>query len=226
VAGARDALLDWDHRLTPDSWKAALYASWETAIRRGIPRLAVPEEVRGILGGVSMKRIIDWIGAPPPWFALEPGGDPTAGRDAFLATTFRDALEDVRSRFGADAWRYGDVRYKHVTLRHPLSGAVSDEWRERLEVGPHPRGGNGYTVGQTGFGDNQTSGASFKIIAEAGDWDTAVFTNTPGQVGDPAHPMYDNLFEGWAKDQYFPLYYSRDRVEAATAERIALEPGS
>ena len=96
--------------------------------------------------------------------------------------------------------------------------------RERLEVGPLPRGGNGSTVNQSGGGDNQTSGPSFRMITEAGDWDTAVFTNNPGQSGDPDHPMYRNLFEGWATDRFFPLYYSRDRVEAVVADRVVLSP--
>ena len=51
-----------------------------------------------------------------------------------------------------------------------------------------------------------------------------MFTNTPGQGGDPDDPMYRNLFEGWAKDRFFPLYYSRERVEAAVADRVTLTP--
>ena len=137
-------------------------------------------------------------------------------------------MADLERRFGADPgeWIYGDLRFKHVRLRHPLSGAVDEETRQLLEVGPVVRGGNGYTVGQTGFGDNQTSGASFRILTEAGDWDAAVFANTPGQAGDPSNPMYRNLFEGWARDGFFPLYYSREKVEAALAETLDLNPSS
>ena len=36
--------------------------------------------------------------------------------------------------------------------------------------------------------------------------------------------MYRNLFEGWAKDRFFPLYYSRGRVEAVVADRVVLTP--
>ena len=59
-------------------------------------------------------------------------------------------------------WQYGQEKYKHITLRHPLSPAVKKEIRERLEVGPAPRGGNSFTVGNTGYTDNQRSGASFQ----------------------------------------------------------------
>ncbi|WP_420634508.1 penicillin acylase family protein [Candidatus Palauibacter sp.] len=221
---ARGELLDWDFELAPDSREAAVYVSWEREIQSQMVPLVVPAEVRASLGRLSMKKVIDWLGSPPAWFAPLGDGDPVAGRDAFLARTFSDALEGLEERFGADPWRYGDARFKHVRLRHPLSGVVNAETRARLEVGPLPRGGNGFTVNQTGGGDNQTSGPSFRVITEAGDWDTAVFTNTPGQAGDPDHPMYRNLFEGWATDRFFPLYFSRDRVEAVVADRVVLTP--
>ncbi|MDE2879859.1 penicillin acylase family protein [Candidatus Palauibacter soopunensis] len=221
---ARGELLDWDFALAPESREAAIYVSWEREIQRQMVPLVVPAEVRASLGRLSMKKIIDWLGSPPAWFAALGDGDPVAGRDVFLARTLADALEGLEDRFGGDPWRYGDVRFKHARFRHPLSGIVNADMRARLEVGPLPRGGNGFTVNQTGGGDNQTSGPSFRIIAEAGDWDTAVFTNTPGQGGDPDDPMYRNLFEGWAKDRFFPLYYSRERVEAAVADRLMLTP--
>ena len=221
---ARGELLDWDFALAPESREAAIYVSWERELQRQMVPLVVPAEVRASLGRLSMKKIIDWLGSPPAWFAPLGDGDPVAGRDAFLARTLADALAGLEDRFGGDPWRYGDVRFKHARFRHPLSGIVNAEMRARLEVGPLPRGGNGFTVNQTGGGDNQTSGPSFRIIAEAGDWDTAVFTNTPGQGGDPDDPMYRNLFEGWAKDRFFPLYYSREKVEAAVADRLMLTP--
>ncbi len=225
-ARIRAGLLEWDFQLRPESREAAVYVAWERALRREIVRLAVPPGVRAELGDVSMKRIIDWVSVPPPWFGPEGGGDPVLGRDRVLTRTFLAALEELSERMGPDpaVWRYGRSDYKHVTLRHPLSGAVSDEIRALLEVGPAPRGGNGYTVNQTGFGDNQTSGASFRILVEAGDWDTAVFTNTPGQSGNPEDAMYRNLFDGWAADRFFPLYYGRERVESATVERLELAP--
>jgi len=224
---AAERLAGWDYRLRPDEAEAAVYVSWERRVGREIADLAIPVGLDDILGSVSMKKVLDWLTSPPPWFADSPGGDPVAGRDAFLRRTFEAGLEDLAERLGPDpaGWRYGGEAFKHVTLRHPLSGAVDDATRARLEVGPAPRGGNGYTVNMTAGGDNQSSGASFRIIAEAGDWDTAVFTNSPGQGGDPDDPMYRNLFARWAADGYFPLYYSRDRIEAALAERIELAPG-
>jgi penicillin amidase len=77
----------------------------------------------------------------------------------------------------------------------------------------------------TGNGDSQTSGASFRIIVDTGDWDRAVGMNTPGQAGDPESPFYRNLFDTWARDGFHPVLYSREKVEDATALRLELEPG-
>ena len=49
--------------------------------------------------------------------------------------------------------------------------------------------------------------------------------NNPGQGGHPDHPHYRDLFEEWASDQFHPVFYSRDRVESVTGERLLLEPG-
>ena len=86
------------------------------------------------------------------------------------------------------------------------------------------RGGYGSTVNQTGNGDNQRSGASFRIIVDTGDWDRAVGMNTPGQSGNTSSPFYRNLFELWANDEFHPVFYSRDRVEEVTAMRLDLRP--
>ena len=48
--------------------------------------------------------------------------------------------------------------------------------RLRLDVGPAPRGGDGNTVGATGGADNQTSGASFRIVVDVGDWEKTLGT--------------------------------------------------
>ncbi|HVH38621.1 MAG TPA: penicillin acylase family protein, partial [Gemmatimonadaceae bacterium] len=96
--------------------------------------------------------------------------------------------------------------------------------RARFDVGPLPRGGYAVTVNATGNGDNQTSGASFRIIVDLADWDNAVGTNTPGQSGDVSSPHYKDLFAEWAKDRFFPVVFSRERVEAATEGWLRLEP--
>ena len=79
------------------------------------------------------------------------------------------------------------------------------------------------TVSATGDADNQASGGSLKIIADTEDWDNSVGLNTPGQSGDPDSPHYRDLFELWAQGQYFPVAYSRKKVESVTESVTAAD---
>jgi penicillin amidase len=105
-----------------------------------------------------------------------------------------------------------------------LSAAVSEETRRKLDVGPAPRGGDDSTLNNTGSSDNQTSGATFRVILDVADWDNSVATNSPGQSGNPQSPHYRDLFQLWAKHQYFPLFFSREKIESVTENRYVLQP--
>jgi penicillin amidase len=136
------------------------------------------------------------------------------------------AVEELTRRLGPERndWRYGQARWKHVLLKHPLSEAVDPEPRARLDIGPMPRGGYGQTVNNTSENDNQTDGASFRIIADAADWDRSVGTNAPGQSGDPDDRHYRDLFGPWAEGRYFPVFFSRPKVESVAEAKITLTP--
>ncbi|MEP7382354.1 MAG: penicillin acylase family protein, partial [Gemmatimonadota bacterium] len=183
--------------------------------------VVVPASARAMTRGISTKRIVEWLSAPGGEF----GAHPTAGRDTVLLASLEEAVQGLTKRYGADmeGWKWG--RYHHVVLKHPMSAALNDELRQKFEVGPWPRGGDGNTPGATGGGENQTAGASFRLIVEAGDWDGAVGTNTPGQSGDVSSPHYRDLFELWKDDRYFPVKYTRPAVESVTRARTTMVPG-
>ncbi len=219
---ARQLLLAWDNVLTPEYVAAGIYTAFESRVRANVRDLFVPATARGLLRGMAMVKVIGHLTAPGGEF----GDDPIAGRDGVLLRSLEEAVAGLREKLGGDMdrWRYGQPGYKHATIFHPLSRAVPADIAARLTVGPHARGGNSYTLNNTGGGDNQTSGASFRMIVDTGDWDRTVGSNTPGQSGDPDSPFYDNLFELWAKDRFFPVFYSRERVESVAAERWVLTP--
>ena len=222
IERARELLLAWDNVLTPESVAAGIYTAFESRVRANVRDLFVPAAARGLLRGMAMVKVIGHLTAPGGEF----GDDPVAGRDAVLLGSLEEAVAALREKLGddMDRWRYGQPGYKHATIFHPLSRAAPADIAARFTVGPHARGGNSYTLNNTGGGDNQTSGASFRIIVDTGDWDRAVGSNTPGQSGDPDSPFYDNLFELWANDRFFPVFYSRERVESVAAERWVLTP--
>lgn len=229
VEEARHRLLEWDFVLSPESVAAGIYVAFERQVRRNVYEVAAPTgAVRRFLRGMAMTKVLGHLEAPGGEF----GPDPVAGRDALLLRSLEEAVDELQTKLGAEVdeepggegWRYGQAAYKHAVIRHPLSDVVPDELAGRFTVGPAPRGGNSYTLNNTGSGDNQTSGASFRIVVDTGDWDRTLGANTPGQSGDPDSPFYRNLFELWAADRYFPVFYSRERVESVAAERWTLTP--
>jgi penicillin amidase len=175
-----------------------------------------------------MTRTIELLISPAPELASEAGAGATAvaGRDSFVVRTLTRAVADLTAQLGGsmDGWRYGQAAYKHALLRHPLSAAVHDTLRARLEVGPLPRGGNAYTVLAAGAGNNQTAGASFRFLLDTFDWDGAVGMNVPGQSGNPDSPHYRDLFFLWARNDVFPVYYSRGLIEQHARRREVLAP--
>jgi penicillin amidase len=168
-----------------------------------------------------MKKMIDWLNAPDGRF----GADPTAARDELLARSLHEAVAELTTKLGADpaAWKWGQEKYHHALIRHPLADLKAD-LRSTFNVGPRPRGGDGFTVTATGSGDNQTSGGSFKIIVDTADWDNSLGINNPGQSGDPDSPHYRDLFELWSRGRYFPAFYSRAKVESVAESRLTLQP--
>jgi len=217
-------LLSWDYVMNPDSIEAAIYMNWERRLSRNIWELYIPEKARRVFPRRSLKKMIEFLKAPDNHF----GPNPTSARDALLIKSLEEGVSELVKRLGSDAskWQYGQEKFHHIKIRHMLSNAVKPELRTKLDIGPLPRGGNSYTVNNTSSGYNQTSGASFRIIADLGNWDNSLGTNSPGQSGDPKSPHYADLFETWAKGKYFPVFFSRSRIESAAERVTILKPKS
>ncbi|NNC61374.1 MAG: penicillin acylase family protein, partial [Eudoraea sp.] len=221
-AEAKQRLEKWDYQLLPGSVEAGIYVAFEKELKRMAEERFIPSKAKGVIDGLQMKRVIDWMLNPDVKF----GPQAEEARDDFLAKAFSSGIELLQKDLGDEVenWKYGQAKYKHTYMTHPLSGAVNQSWADSLNLGPLPRGGNGYTPGSTGNNNRQSSGASFRMIVSTGDWDDAVGTNSPGQSGDPKSPFYDNLFEPWAKDQYFPVYFSRKKIDSVAAEKVTYIP--
>lgn len=216
-----DYLLNWDFELKKNSIAAGIYNEWERTLKEKMTDLMVPEEVRSNVS-LQMIKVVNWLMVPDRKF----GEDPIAGRNAFMLDALKTARQKLTLKLGPDMekWQYGQPNYKVVMMKHPLSNAVKPEVRAKIDIAPVPRGGNSNTVNNTGSGDVQTHGATFKIIVDTGDWDMTLGTNSPGQAGNPDDPHYRNLFPIWASDQYFPLFYSKDKVSAVADEVMILKP--
>lgn len=218
VEDARSMLSDWDYRLNPESAEAAVYVAWENELRQNFYQYFPNAEVQRYIPVIQFARILSWVFDPDSFVA--------EGRDEYLETSFENAITWLIQQQGEDTrqWRYGDISFKHVEIRHPLGDVVNAELRQQLNTDIIERGGNQYTPGATGSNYNQTHGATFRIIVDVNDWDASVGMNSPGQSGDPASPYYKNLYEKWAADEFFPVHFSREKVEANAQERMRLVP--
>ena len=204
----------WDYKLDPNSVAAAIYVAWEGQLRQAVYAQKVPVSAQPYLRSLSTKRVLDALSIPTP------------ARDSLLLTCMDKAVAELTDRLGADMddWSYGQRKNKHITITHPLSGMVDKAMRTRINFGPVARGGYGETVNATSSNLNQTHGATFRIVVDTEDWDKTLGINSPGQSGNPESPYYGNLFPLWAENGYFPVFFTRKKIQAVANETTVLNP--
>ncbi|MEB8346597.1 penicillin acylase family protein [Flavobacteriaceae bacterium KMM 6898] len=219
---ARDKLIQWDYKLEASSVEASIYVAFENQLRKLANETFIPMAGKGLIDYIQMKKVVDWMVSPDTRF----GTDPNLGRNRFLLKAFSNGIAYLEGTLGMDMaqWAYGQEKFKHTYMAHSLGGVVNEETKSKLDLGPLPRGGNSFTPGSTGSNNRQSSGASFRMIINTGNWDAAIGTNGPGQSGNPKSPFYSNLFEPWAKDQYFPVFYSRSKIDSVAVTKTRLQP--
>ena len=209
-----DLLNDWDNKLLKNSVEAMIYVSWERTIIKLFHEEFVPEEVNELLS-VQLYTIIDQISK------ME-----VNQKKSFLIETFIVSINNLKNKFGENIenWTYGQDEYKHIKVKHPLEDIVNDSIYKILSFKSYPRGGNGYTPNSTSSNLSQSSGASFRVIIDTKDWDNSLATNSPGQSGNPTSPFYRNLYEDWANDKYFNLFYSKEKIKSNLYSREIYYP--
>ncbi len=234
VEQALKMLSSWDFVLRADSAPAALFEVWYRLHLRGALLTRAMEgivEPWRLAEAVSrVMQVEDQAGDARMDLEVLEKLEARLGPEAVdevMSSTLREATEHLEGLLGADQgeWEWGQLH--HAFLAHPLSPLVERRTRERLDVGPAPRGGSGDTVGNTAYrleGFRQTGGFSWRLVVDVGGWDNSLIVNSPGQSGDPASPHYSDLFHPWARDEAVPLLYSRRKVEAAAERRIVLGP--
>jgi len=194
VEAARQQLMAWDRRVTPDSPAAALYVAFERIVWRKSAEASVPAAV-----------LDDYLGRAPfdPAIVLKAG-------NALLLDAL--ALAVQQTALGAAT----------VTFKHPL--AITPAARRLFNIGPFEPGGYDSTVNANFTRTDVNIGASFRQIADVADWDRSVATSAPGQAEQPASPHYSDLAKLWAAGEYFPLSFSDRAIEANAESTLTLRP--
>ena len=214
-------LMEWDGRLNVESKAGSLYAIWLRALQDAVYARQVPKELVSIatsLGGLpTMLAALET--ADPLWF----GKDATATRDKLLRDSFAKAVEQWKKLPTEQQERWGALHT--VTFHHPLASKDA-AIAKAFDVGPFERSGDGNTPNNTRHNDKyqQIHGATYRHLIDLADWDRAQATSAPGQSGQPGSPHYGDLAPLWAKGEYFPLAYSRTKVDSVTTHRLTLKP--
>ncbi len=220
---AADRLLHWNDVLDKDSIAAGIYEKWQRRLVANVRELAIPKAAQPFFATTvpPMSRIISWMYAPDGRF----GADPIEGRNALLVKSLEEALAELTKRFGPDMEKWKLGAYHYARIYSPITNAVKPDLEEQFDVGNLPRGGDGFTITATnGPGDNQVAGGSFKIVVDTENWDNSVGLNSPGQSGDIHDRHYRDLYELWARGEYFPIFYSRSKVESVEEKKFVLAP--
>jgi len=206
----------WDKKLTKNSIEAGIYIEWQNQLFFEINKRYVPDNVQKYIS-MQLFRIIEKLSN----MEIEDRSD-------ILNRTFDLSIENLKNKFGDNyqKWQYGQKEYKHVKIYHPLEKVVNDSIKNIIALETFPRGGDGYTPGSTSNDMNQSSGGSFRVMIDTGDWDNSLATNSPGQSGNPESKFYKNLYEDWANDIYFPLLYSKYKILMNLSQREVFKPSN
>ncbi len=219
---AAACLLSWNYILDKDSVAAGIYEMWQRRLEANMQTFLVPKAALSFIGLIPLTQIVNFLEAPDGEF----GADPIAGRNAILVKALNEATAELTKRFGPqiDKWNLG--AFHKAMIYHPFSTALRSELQAKFDVGDLPRSGDEYTIDATGRDDNQTMGGSFKIVMDTSDWDHSVGLNNPGQSGDVNSVHYRDLYQLWARGKYFPIFYSRSKVESVTENVLDLTPAA
>jgi penicillin amidase len=228
-ASIRAQVLDWDCNVSLNSKAALIYEIWHARLNSKLTAKILPAP------RIHPREVMESLKTNPELPEL-------------LSSSLEEALSVIERRLGADQshWTWGNLH--KAIFRHPLTliegppaetstlsqfgldsaAARRQRLLDSLEIPPVSRPGDANTVNATGGGPNFTEayGATYRQIIDVQNWDRSVMTNAPGESGVPGSKHYDDLVMPWAKGEYHPMPFSRKAVEAATEERILLQPAA
>jgi len=222
LALAFELFRSWDFRVQRSSAAGALFEIWWSKhLKPQLVAALVPaREVSALFMPGDDTTLLKIIECPEPLF-------PGASRDGVLVNSLVAAQKEAIDLFGRDPklWAWGLVHRR--SFQHPLSALNWTSPVDKCDVPPLPLSGSASTTMYAAYrlGDfHVTTGASFRIVMDVGNWDECKAINTPGQSGDPRSVFYRNLADKWSNGEYVPLLFSAEAVNSAAAMRITLKP--
>lgn len=223
VNDALNLLKDWDYRMETDSRAATIYAFWLPEVVKRVSDLYVPANGRAAFGDLSTRKTLEKLAVPDTAF----GTPPDRGRDALLLQALNDGVQKLRAKLGPDStqWQWGKLH--HIQFEHSLASLLPPDTAKAWGTPRYAVGGDNDTVHRATFRKSdfrQISGASYRQVIDVANWDNSRVQNVPGQSADPRSPHYQDLLKGWATGEYFPMAFSRAKVDSERADTLTLKP--
>lgn len=215
---------EWDGVLSRDSKAAVLYGYWVAELLRDYYAPRAPRALYSFVKGRGgMPTMLDDLRHP----STLDNSDSLMTRRKFLQTTFAEAVKETKKRFPKfpQEGTWGELH--HVQFSHPLA-KLGPTYAEAFNLARIPKAGDGYTPHAASYDGSfrVSTGATYREIFDLADWDRGMATSAPGQSGQPGSPFYENLQPLWGDEEYFPLAFSRAKVDEVTAHRLLLKPVS
>lgn len=149
-------------------------------------------------------------------------------REQVLATALRYALRFLSGQCGGNPskWKYGS--FHKAWFNHPIGSRKP--FNLIFNPKPVPYGGSADTIWQcpplrtVPPRKGGSYSASWRHLVDFADLEKALSVHPTGQSGHPAGKHYKDLLPLWSTGRYYPMLWSRKRVEAEAEARLVLEP--
>ncbi|MEK6630531.1 MAG: penicillin acylase family protein [Acidobacteriota bacterium] len=223
---AMDRLRKWDGTLNAESPEAALYEAWYEATVRGLLEDELGDDLFAefwIHRNVVAKAIDNLVqNGDTAWCDDVRTPEPETC-ETLLGRTLQQAIASMASRQGSSGvsnWRWD--RVNAATFPHqPLDAVPLLRWAFSRSV---PRGGDAFTITPVMPIRDRIFVSSYRQIIDLASLDASRFIIPMGQSGHVWSPHYADLLDKWNKVEYLPMRFTRAAVDAATGERLVLEP--
>ena len=231
VEGQR-TLVGWDYSASKESAAAAYFNVvchnvFKLTFRDELPEELWPE------GGDRWYAVLTMLLKQPrnPWWDDVTTKDKIETRDDILLAAMINARKEITSLMARDTdqWQWGKLH--KVALRSQTMGTSGIKPIESLfNRGGYEVGGGPGVVDAMAFNDlggyAVTSAPAMRMLIDLGDLDASRWVNQSGVSGHAFNRHYDDQTALWVNNQLWPFVSTRAAVEARTATRQELLPGS